>query len=218
MRFWPLMLLAILGIIIYEQQPSWIVARMPEPTAVPTRSAVSFLADADIAYRSGDIAGTIAAYEQVIRLEPMNPKPLAALSALYLILQNLDESYKLAQQALAIAPRDVEVLNAAARIENWRGENEEAIQHAFDAQEIEPQNATTLAILGEIYTDEGNWSVADDYLTQALTIEPTNVMALRNRAYWHEIQGDYELAIASYDAAIAAAPYRFDLYIGKGRQ
>jgi tetratricopeptide (TPR) repeat protein len=112
----------------------------------------------------------------------------------------------------------VEALNAAARIENWRGDNEIAIQHAFDAQEIEPQNATTLAILAEIYTDEGNWSVADDYLTQALTLEPENVMALRNRAYWQELQGDYEGAIASYDAAIAAAPYRFDLYIGKGRQ
>jgi tetratricopeptide (TPR) repeat protein len=124
----------------------------------------------------------------------------------------------LAQQGLAVAPRDVEVLNAAARIANWRGDNEEAIQHAFDAQDIDPQNATTLAILGEIYTDEGNWSVADDYLTQSLTIEPTNVMALRNLAYWHEIRGDYELAIASYNAAIAAAPYRFDLYIGKGRQ
>jgi tetratricopeptide (TPR) repeat protein len=218
MRFWPLMLLAIIAIIIYEQQPSWIVARVPEPTPVPTRSAVSYLADADIAYRSGNIDGAIAAYEQVIRLEPNNPKPYAALSALYLILQDLDKSHSLAQQAVSLAPRDVEALNAAARIENWRGNNEIAIQYAFDAQEIEPQNATTLAILAEIYTDEGNWAVAEDYLNQALEIDPRNVTALRNRAYWHELQGDYEAAIAAYDAAIAAAPYRFDLYIGKGRQ
>ena len=218
MRFWPLMLLAVIGIILYEQKPAWIVARIPEPTVIPTRSAVSFLADADIAYRSGNIAESIAAYEQVMRLEPTNPKPLAALSALYIILQDLDKSYALAQQALALAPRDVEVLNAAARISNWRGENEIAIQYAFDAQELDSQNATTLAILAEIYTDEGNWAVADDYLTQAVTLEPENVMALRNRAYWYELQGEYELAIETYDTAIAAAPYRFDLYIGKGRQ
>jgi tetratricopeptide (TPR) repeat protein len=218
MRFWPLMLLAVIGIILYEQQPAWIVVRIPEATPIPTRSAISFLADADIAYRSGRIAEAIAAYEQVIRLEPTNPKPLADLSALYLILQDLDKSHELAQQAIAVAPRDVEALNAAARIENWRGDNEIAIQHAFEAQEIEPQNATTLAILAEIYTDEGNWIVADDYLNQALALEPQNVMALRNRAYWHELQGDYELAIEAYDQAIAAAPYRFDLYIGKGRQ
>jgi tetratricopeptide (TPR) repeat protein len=218
MRFWPLMLLAILGIILYEQQPDWLVNRMPEPTVIPTRSAVSFLADADIAYRSGNISGAIAAYQEVMRLEPTNPKPLAALSALKLILKDLDESYLLAQQALELAPRDVEVLNAAARIENWRGDNEIAIQHAFDAQELEPQNATTLAILAEIYTDEGNRDFAQEYLDQALALEPDNVMALRNQAYLYEIQGDYENAIASYEAAIAVAPYRFDLYIEKGRQ
>ena len=217
-RFWPLMLLAIVGIILYEQQPSWITARMPEPTVVPTRSAVSFLADADIAYRSGNIEGAIAAYEQVMRLEPENPKPLAALSALYLLLQDLDKSYELAKQAVKLAPKDVEALNALARIEDWREEYEEAMRHAMDAYQIEPQNATTLAILAEIYTDVGNWSLAQEYLDQALSLEPENIMALRNQAFLHEMQGDYEAAIAAYDRAIAAAPYRFDLHIGKGRQ
>ena len=217
-RFWPLMLLAVVAIILYEQQPSWITARMPEPTVIPTRSAISYLADADIAYRSGDIAGAIAAYEEVIRLEPENPKPLAALSALYLILQDLDKSYALAKQGYELAPQDVEVLNALARIEDWHGEYEEAMRHAMDAYQIEPQNATTLAILAEIYTDVGNWDVAQDYLNQALSLEPDNIMALRNQAFLHEMQGNYEEAIASYDLAIAAAPYRFDLYIGNGRQ
>jgi tetratricopeptide (TPR) repeat protein len=217
-RFWPLMVLAVVAIILYEQKPSWITARMPEPTVIPTRSAISFLADADIAYRSGNFAGAIAAYEEVIRLEPENPKPLAALSALYLILQDLDKSYALAQQGYELAPQDVEVLNALARIEDWHGKYEEAMRHAMDAYQIEPQNATTLAILAEIYTDVGNWDVAQDYLNQALLLEPDNIMALRNQAFLHEMQGNYEEAIASYDLAIAAAPYRFDLYIGKGRQ
>jgi len=218
MRFWPLMLLAILGIILYVQKPSWITARLPEPTVVPTRSAISYLADADIAYRSGNINGAVEAYKEVMRLEPSNPKPLAELSALELILKNLDESYNLAQKALAVAPHDVEVLNAAARIANWRNDNEKAIQYAFDAQEIDPQNANTLAILGEIYTDEGNRDMAQQSLDQALALEPNNVMALRNQAYLDERWADYDGAIAAYDKAIAIAPYRFDLYIEKGRQ
>jgi tetratricopeptide (TPR) repeat protein len=217
-RFWPLMLLAVVGIILYEQQPSWMTARVPEATAVPTRSAISFLADADIAYRSGNINGAIAAYEEVIRLEPDNPKPLAALSALYLILQDFDKSYDLAQQGYQLAPKDVEVLNALARIEDWRGEYDEAMRHAMAAYQTEPQNATTLAILGEVYTDVGNWNVAQEYFTQALALEPENTMALRNQAFLYEMRGDYEQAIAFYDLAIAAAPYRFDLYVGKGRQ
>lgn len=218
MRFWPLMLLVILGIIIYEQQPSWIAPSLPQPTVVPTRSAVSYLADADIAYRSGRIDASIAAYQQVLRLEPDNAKAMAALSALYLILQDLDTSYDLAVRAVEIAPRNVEALNALARIEDWRGEYEAAVNHALDALEIEPGNATTLAILGEIYTDVGNWSVAEDYLAQAAAADPENIMALRNQAYLYEMRGDYEAAIATYQRAIEIAPYRFDLYIEKGRQ
>jgi len=217
-RFWPLMLLAVIGIILYEQQPTWLAPQELQPTPVPTRSAVSFLADADIAYRSGNIDGAIAAYEQVMRLEPSNPKPLAALSALYLILGDLAQSYTLAQRAVELAPQDVDALNALARIEDWRGEYEAALNHALDALEIEPQNATTLATLAEIYTDVGNWGIAESYLEQALAADPRNVLALRNKAYLAEMRGDYTGAIAAYEEAIAVAPYRFDLYIGKGRQ
>lgn len=218
MRFWPLMLLAILGIIIYEQQPSWVVPSLPEPTAVPTRSAVSYLADADIAYRSGNIDGSVAAYQRVLELEPDNAKAMAALSTLYLILQDLETSYSMAVRAVELAPNDVEALNALARIEDWRGDYEAAVNHALDALEIDPGNATTLAILGEIYTDVGNWSVAENYLTQALEADPENVLALRNRAFLFEMRGDYESAIDFYQKAIDVAPYRFDLYVGKGRQ
>jgi tetratricopeptide (TPR) repeat protein len=217
-RFWPLVLLAAVGIILYEQQPAWLAPRSAVPTAIPTRSAVSYLADADIAYRSGDFAAAIAAYERVMQLEPQNPKPLAALSSLYLILQDLGLSLELAEQAVALAPRDPEALNALARILDWRGEYEPAVNHALDALEIDPQNATSLAILGEIYTDVGNWAVAEDYLRQALEVDPENIMALRNQAYLYEMRGDYEAAIQAYARAVEVAPYRFDLYMEKGRQ
>ena len=217
-RFWPLLALVALAIILYEQQPAWLAPYNIVPTAIPTRSAVSFLADADIAYRSGNIDDAIAAYEEVMRLEPNNPKPLAALSSLYLILQDLELSRTLAQRAVELAPQDVEALNALARIEDWQGEYEAAVNYALDALEIEPTNATSLAIMGEVYTDVGNWDVAQDYLLQALTNDPENILALRNQAFLFEMRGDYTSAIATYDRAIALAPYRFELYMEKGRQ
>lgn len=217
-RFWPIYLLAILGIIIYEQQPAWLAPTVPEPTAIPTRSAVSFLADADIAYRSGNMDAAIAAYRRVMAMEPSNAKAPAALSRLYLILNDYDTSYALAQQAFALDPQDPEVLNALSRIEDWIGLYESALNHALDALELSPGNPDTLAILGEIYTDIGNWSIAQSYLDQALEIDPQNVLALRNQAFLYEMRGDYQSAVQYYELAIAAAPYRFDLYIGLGRQ
>jgi tetratricopeptide (TPR) repeat protein len=217
-RFWWLILAGVVGVVLYEQQPAWLAPRLPAPTAIPTRSAVSFLADADIAYRSGEIDAAIAAFEQVMRLEPENPKPLAALSALYLIMNDLEKAYELGRRAVELAPNDPESLTAQARALDWRGEYDAAVNYALDALEIDPKHATALAVLGEIYTDVGNWGVAENYLTEALALEPENVMALRNQAYLYERRGDYTAAIESYQKAVEVAPYRFDLYLEKGRQ
>jgi tetratricopeptide (TPR) repeat protein len=217
-RYWPLMLLAALAIILYEQQPAWLREPRLAPTAAPTRSAIAFLADAEIALRSGNVDGAVQAYEEVMRLEPTNSKPLAALSALYLIFQNVPKAEDLAEKAVALAPKDPEALNALARAEDWQGDYEVAVNNALDALEIDPKNATTLAILGEIYTDVGNWEVAEGYLEDARASDPENVLALRNTAYLNETRGNYDEAIAAYDQAIAVAPHRFDLYMEKGRQ
>lgn len=217
-RFWPLIALAVVAIVLYEQQPAWLSPQSIAPTVEPTRSGAAFLADAEIAYASGDIAATIEAYQQVIRLEPDNAKPLAALSALYLVLQDVPKAAELAEKAAALAPGDPDALNALARARDWQGDYESALNYALDALEVQPKNATSLAILAEVYTDVGNWDTAEDYLEQAIEADPKNVLALRNTAYLSEMRGDYEAAIAAYDQAIAAAPYRFDLYIGKARQ
>lgn len=217
-RFWPLILLGIVGIILYEQRPTWLVPQPIRPTAIPTRSALAFLADAEAAYQAGNIHAAIEAYQEVARLEPENPAPLAAQSRLYLILQDVPTSLRLAQRAAELAPDDPDVLTTLARALDWTGDYESALNYALDSLEIDPQNATTLAVLGEIYTDVGNWDVAEEYLNEALEVDPQNVTALRNMAYLYEMRGDYEAAIQAYDAAIAAAPNRFDLYIAKGRQ
>ena len=105
-----------------------------------------------------------------------------------------------------------------ARSLDWEGNYDDAANYALEAYLIEPTNADTLAILGEIYADVGNWNQAQEYLDQALEADPNNVLAYRNQAWLYERQGDYTLAIDAYDKAIALAPNRADLYIGKGMQ
>lgn len=217
-RFWPLILLAALGIILYEQQPTWLMPANTAPTPTPTRAAIAFIDDAQTAFLAGDMDRALAAYEQAARLEPNNPRPFAEISSIYLYLQEFEQSLAWAEQAVAIDDENVDALNALARIKDWLGEYEEAVNYGFDALEIEPDNPTTLAVLGEIYTDVGNWSQAENYLTRALEIDPLNITALRNRAFLYEMQGDYEEAVEYYERAIDAAPYRFDLYVGLGRQ
>lgn len=215
---WLLAILAVVAIVLYEQQPDWLVPSDLQPTPIPTRGALSYLADAQNHLAGGDYGDAIDAFRQMIRLEPNDATAYIRLSELYLLLEDLERSYENAQQAVALEPDNPEALTALARIQDWRAEYDDAINNALDAQELDPESATTLAVIGEIYTDVGNWDVAQQYLEQALEIEPDNVLALRNLAHLYEWQGEYETSVELYKQAIEIAPDRFDLYIELGRQ
>lgn len=216
-RFWPLFLAAILGVILYEEQPTWLVPQSPLPTPTPTRSAIFYQASAESALRAGNYDAAFRAYNEMSRLEPTNPDSFVALSDLHLMFQDLDRALQEAQQAVSVAPDDPDALVARARALNWKDENDDAAIDAFNALEINPDHVHTLAVLGEIYTDVGNRETAEEYINQALALDPKDVLALRNRAYLLQQRGDYVEAATAFEAAIAAAPQRFDLYIQYGR-
>ncbi|MEZ4870409.1 MAG: tetratricopeptide repeat protein [Caldilineaceae bacterium] len=217
-RFWPLILLAVIAVILYEEQPRWLVPQEPEITPTPTPNAVFFQMLAENALRLNQYDDAFRAFGQMTRLEPQNPQPFIAQSEIRLMFREVDEALRLAQRAVAVAPKNPDALVARARALNWKEENDDAINDALDALDIDPEHAKAYAVLCEIYTDVGNWDIAEGYLEQALTLDPTDVTALRNRAYLAERRGHYEEAITAYEAAIAVAPNRFDLYIEMARQ
>ena len=80
-------LLIVVGLILLvgaayaiNQQASLIDIRNPlvppEPTPTPTRSALSYLADAESLYANGQIVEASAAYAAVVALEPANDEAL----------------------------------------------------------------------------------------------------------------------------------------------
>jgi tetratricopeptide (TPR) repeat protein len=210
--------IAFIGFYLNVRRPAWLMQRPLQPTATPTRSAVSWLAEAELHLAKGDFPAAIASFAQIAILEPGNADPLVAQAQLYMMDRRINLAYDLAHRAVEVEPEDVAALTLYARVLDWQGEYETAINYAFDALDLMPDNPDTLAVLGEIYSDVGNWSRAQEYLDQALAIEPTNILAMRNQAILYELQGDYAEAIAQLDRAIAVAPDRFDLYIEKGRQ
>ena len=223
-RFWPLYLLIIVAIIVYEQwdghetEGSWLFQSMSGPTPTATLGAVNFLADAQTAQRTGDFNGSLEALARVTALDPSNADAFIELSRLHLIFQDVPKALEEAERAVALSPDNPEALNTLARALDWNGDLEQALDRALDALDIDAENATTLAVLAEIYTDVGNWETADNYINQALAVDPRNVLALRNKGYLLERQGAYTEAVAAYQQAVEVAPNRFDLYIEKARQ
>ncbi|MBI3961051.1 MAG: tetratricopeptide repeat protein [Chloroflexi bacterium] len=216
--FWWIAILGFIGSYLYARQPEWLVNQPLQPTPTPTRSALSWQAEAEIQRGVGNYPAAIAAYQRAAQLEPDNADPLVAQAEIYMTDRRITQAYALAAQAVKVNPEDVAALNIYARSLDWQGKYEEAINAAFDALDLQPENPTTLAILGEIYSDVGNWSRAQAYIDQALAIDPKHVLALRNQAVLYELQGDYERAIDIFRQAIAVAPNQPDLYIELGRQ
>lgn len=209
---------AFIGLYLYVQRPDWLVNQPLQPTPTPTRSGLSWLAEAEVHREAGDFTAAIAAYEQAALLEPDNAQPLVAEAELYMTDRRIEKALAVAQRAVQADPKNVDALNIYARSLDWLGQYEAAINFAFDALDLEPDNPTTLAILGEIYSDVGNWPRAQEYIDQALAIDPNHELALRNQAVLYELQGEYEQAIQIFQQAIAVAPDRPDLYIELGRQ
>ena len=216
-KLWPLLILFVVAVVLYETQPNWLVQRQVEPTPTPTLSIVTFMADAQASLSRGDYGAAIAAYTQVSRLQPENPEPLVIMARLQMINQDIPAAYAVARRAVDAAPENAAALTALARAEDWLGEFETALDRALDAFEIDPNNVETLAVLGEIYTDVGNTDIAQEYIDQALAIEPQNVLALRNQAYLLERLGKYDEALAILDRALAIEPQRSDLFMEKAR-
>lgn len=216
-RFWPLFVLVAVGIVLYETQPAWLVERPLEATPTPTRSAASFLAEAQAALLRGDYSAAIAAYERVASVDPQNPEPYVVKSRLFLIEGDAEAAYRMASKAVELAPADPDALAALARAEDWRGNYTTAMLYALDALELQPDNAETLAIIAEIYTDDGNIAQAQIHIDRALELDPENVLAWRNKAYLLERQGRAREAIEALDKALTLAPQRADLYLQKAR-
>lgn len=217
-RFWWLAVLALVAGYLYIRQPAWLSQQPLAPTPTPTRSALSWIAEAEIHFKAGNHPAALQALAEAARLEPNNPDPWIRQAEIYLIDRRLTKALEAAETAVRIDPEDVGALNIYARTLDWVGRYEEAINYAFDALDLDPENPDTLAVLGEIYSDVGNWPRAEAYLEEALKLEPDNVLALRNMAVLYELQGEYEQAITYFDQAIAVAPDRPDLYIERARQ
>ncbi|MCB0113305.1 MAG: tetratricopeptide repeat protein [Caldilineaceae bacterium] len=215
---WWLVVIGFFGYYLYVRQPDWLVQQPLQPTPTPTRSAVSWLAEAELHLARGEFPLAIQSYQQIARLEPDNADPWVAQGQLYLMDRRLSQATELARRAVEVDPEDVDALALYARVLDWNGDYETAINFAFDALDLQPDHAATLAVLGEIYSSVGNWSRSQEYLDQALTVDPENILAIRNQAILYELQGDYSLAVDQFNRALAIDPDRFDLYIERARQ
>ncbi len=224
-RRFPVWLLLVLGLLIllsgvalYNRREELLGnTGLAVPTAIPTPDAISMLARARALESADRLLEALSIYEEIASIEPEDPFAWVAQSRIYLLFEESDKALATARQAFALDDENQPALNALGRALDWTGAYEEAVEILVEALTLNPHDADTLAILGEVYADVGNWGQADLYLSQALEADPQHVLAWRNRALLFERQGLYREAVEALDEGLAIDSTAWELEIYKGR-
>lgn len=84
----------------------------------------------------------------------------------------LEEARVAYQRAIAASPQSPFLLRELATVERRAGNLDAALEHARRSVEIEPTDARSLLVLGEIYEAQGDLARAADTYDAAISIEP----------------------------------------------
>jgi len=226
-------------------QPDDIIQPLFLPTPTATRTAESYLAEAQAFFNSGKIDNpdpeqidAIDAYRKALELEPQNAEAWAELARLLTYSSSLlstqeariarmEEAREAIDKALEINPDDSNIQAIHALVLDWSAsyatdntqrENWllEAEQAAAHAYNIDPNNYLGLAYYAEVLLDRNKYSQAEQYARQAVTLAPNVMDTHRVYATVLESFGQYRVAIEEYEKAAEINPNLTFLYVRIG--
>ncbi len=221
----------------YRFQPAF----MATPT--PTRTADSFLMEADAHFSAGVVSDiekvdAIEAYHQALELEPDNALAWAELARLQTYSSSLlptqegkiarmEEARTSIERAVALAPDDSTVKAIQALVLDWSAsvavDREQAQKWLIEAEQVagyaynlDPNNYLALAFYAEVLLDQQKWSQAEQHARTAVELAPGVMDTHRVYATVLETFGQYRVAIEEYEKAAAINPNLTFLYINMG--
>ena len=193
-------------------------------TPTPTRSAESYVTDAEDLFNQGKLTQSIEAYTSAITASPQNPTLYIALARVQVWAGKYTDAEKNAENALLLDNSNSMALAVHAWAMNFQpGRNGEALADIEQAVEKDPNNPVILSYYVEILVDSGfdNYQKAIDLSKVVVALDPNIVETHRARGYLlnaTNVDGsNIELAIHEYDEAIKINPNLGLLYMEQGQ-
>ena len=221
----------------YRFQPAF----MPTPT--PTRTADSYLLEADAYFNAGVVSDeekidAIESYQRALELEPDNALAWAELARLLTYsssllptqsekIERMAEARQAAEKAVSLTEDDSTVNAIYALVLDWSASVStdpeqaqrwlvQAEQAAGKAYNEDPDNYLALAFYAEVLLDQQKWSQAEQHARTAVELAPAVMDTHRVYATVLETFGQYRVAIEEYEKAAAINPNLTFLYINIG--
>lgn len=195
------------------------------PTVTPTRSPESFLKDAEELAADGKVNQAIQMYQEAIKADPRNPAIYVTVARLQVLYGDFDSAEENITLALMLNDK-----NALARaVHGWvMGKKGQYLQGETELQtaiDLDPNNALAYAYRAELYKDmidkdKGDFTTIDKAINdsrKAMELDPNQLEVRRARGLVLEVAGNYQEAIAEFQAALQMNPNLADLYIALAR-
>lgn len=163
----------------------------------------SLLADAYLAYQSGDYANAWQRYRAALAKDSRNRDALLGLAAIAQHQGQYDSAIHYYRQVLALDPRDPVAQAGLAYFGNSDPVGKEVRLKQLLAQQ--PDSSALHFALGNQYVEQSRWSDAKQAYTNALWLEPSNALFAFNVAVSLDHLGQRKTAAQYYQQAL-----RFD--------
>jgi tetratricopeptide (TPR) repeat protein len=230
-RVWLLLVLVGIGIFLIANQNALREQVVPAPTPTATRTAKSYVVEAESLAQTGNLKAAAEAYIQAASLEPENVDVLVTLARIMALVDRAAEAVKWAERAVQAAPQDARTQAAVAMALKFRAGQlalqgrdqeaartlQEALAAAKQAVTIDPDYAEGQAYLAEIYAEVGDLENAQVSIQRALELGTIRSEVRRAQGAVLEGLGRYTDAAEAYRQAIALTPNVGYLYLALGR-
>ena len=204
---------------------------VPPPTPTATRTARSYVVEAESLAQTGDLKKAANAYIQAVSLEPENVDALVTLSRLLAYTDRTADAVKWAERAVQAVPGSAPAQAALAMALNLHYTNlllrgrateadktlQQALTVAKNAVTLDPKYPEGQAYLAEVYAETGDLENAVVSIQKALALDPNRSEVQRAYGTVLEGQGKFTEAAEAYRQAIARAPNVAYLYLLLGR-
>jgi tetratricopeptide (TPR) repeat protein len=239
---WTVLILA--GFWFTRQVNSSTIQNPFSPAPTSTRTINSFVSEGDAFFDAGNLGAAIQAYQQATQVDASNAQIWAKLARIQAYssrllsndvdrLSRLTNALQSADQAKTLAGEDSNVLAIHAFVLDWNADpaldplrNGGKIasdfifageQDALHAIKLDSQNPLVLAFYAEILIDQQKWTLAEQYILQAVDLGSQVMDVHRVYGAYLESTRDYRQAIEEYQKALEINPNLTFLYISIGQ-
>ncbi|HUP80012.1 MAG TPA: tetratricopeptide repeat protein [Pirellula sp.] len=170
-------------------------------------------------YQQGRYAEALQTFEQAKQTDPSNPDSYYNLASTYHRLgtsakdqKMLDNAEAIYNQALELSPNHVECHRALAVLLVETGRSDKAFTLLKRWAQRSPSVSDARVELAKLHQEFNQTKIAEQYLDEALAMDPNNAKAWAERGRLRENSGELMQAVQNYQQSIAINSLQPDLY------